>query len=41
MTNDGLQEKLSRLACWHGPVTLTPLQGGLTNLSFVADDGVD
>lgn len=34
-----LEEKIARLPCWRGPVTLTPLKGGLTNISFVADDG--
>lgn len=28
-----------RLSCWHRPVSLTPLEGGLTNISYVADDG--
>lgn len=41
MANDALAERLSRLPIWRRPVTLTPLQGGLTNLSFVADDGVE
>jgi thiamine kinase-like enzyme len=36
---DDLESKLAQLACWRGPVTLKPLKGGLTNLSFVADDG--
>jgi thiamine kinase-like enzyme len=39
MRKDGLESKLAGLACWRGPVTLTPLGGGLTNLSYVADDG--
>ncbi|HEX9326255.1 MAG TPA: choline/ethanolamine kinase family protein [Reyranella sp.] len=30
-----LEEKVARLACWKEPVTLAPLKGGLTNLSFV------
>jgi thiamine kinase-like enzyme len=41
MTNDALAERLSRLPIWRRPVTLRPLQGGLTNLSFVADDGAE
>lgn len=41
MTNDALAERLSRLPIWRRPVTLTPLPGGLTNLSFVADDGTE
>ena len=36
-----MEERLKRLACWKGPVTLTPLTGGLTNLSYMADDGVE
>lgn len=36
-----MEERLKRLSCWKRPVTLTPLAGGLTNLSFVADDGVE
>jgi thiamine kinase-like enzyme len=36
-----MEERLKRLACWKRPVTLTPLTGGLTNLSYVADDGVE
>ena len=31
-----LDEKIARLACWRGPLTLEPLTGGLTNISFVA-----
>src|SRR6267154_4135130 len=31
-----LEERVARLACWWGPVTLEPLTGGLTNISFVA-----
>src|SRR5258708_18033143 len=31
-----LDDKIARLACWRGPVTLEPLTGGLTNISFVA-----
>ncbi|MCF8533505.1 MAG: phosphotransferase family protein [Reyranella sp.] len=39
MANDGLEDKLARLPCWRGKVTLEPLKGGLTNTSFVATDG--
>jgi thiamine kinase-like enzyme len=35
---DALPEKLSRLPIWRGPVTLMPLTGGLTNISYVATD---
>jgi thiamine kinase-like enzyme len=31
-----LEEKITHLACWQGPVTFAPLTGGLTNISFVA-----
>ena len=34
-----LERKIARLPCWRGPVTLEPLKGGLTNISFVANDG--
>ncbi|CAN5480135.1 phosphotransferase family protein [soil metagenome] len=36
-----MEERLKRLVCWKRPVTLKPLTGGLTNLSYVADDGVE
>ena len=39
MRKDGLESRIATLACWRGPVTLAPLEGGLTNLSYVADDG--
>ena len=39
MANDGLEDRLAHLPCWRGQVTLTPLAGGLTNLSWVANDG--
>ncbi len=39
MRKNGLESKLARLACWRGRVTLEPLKGGLTNVSYVADDG--
>jgi thiamine kinase-like enzyme len=38
MATDALRERLTRLPIWQGPVTLQPLAGGLTNLSFVATD---
>jgi thiamine kinase-like enzyme len=31
-----LLDKAARLACWRGPVELSQLKGGLTNISFVA-----
>ena len=39
MRKDGLESRIASLACWRGPVTLAPLEGGLTNISYVADDG--
>src|SRR6516162_123971 len=33
-----LESRVARLGCWHGPVSLEPLKGGLTNISFVATD---
>lgn len=36
-----LEARLATLPCWKGKVLLTPLVGGLTNLSFVAADGPD
>ena len=33
------EEALAQLPCWRAPATLKPLKGGLTNLSYVADDG--
>jgi thiamine kinase-like enzyme len=41
MADDALLDRLANLSCWRGPVTLTPLKGGLTNVSYVADDGVE
>lgn len=41
MAKDGFEERLARLPCWRGTVTLKPLQGGLTNLSWVAKDGAE
>ena len=38
MADDALLDRLARLPCWQGEVSLKPLTGGLTNLSFVAED---
>src|SRR5512142_2536587 len=38
MADDALLRKLAALPCWQGTVSLEPLKGGLTNLSFVAQD---
>jgi len=38
MSMDALRARISRLPIWRGGVTLEPLQGGLTNISFVATD---
>ncbi len=34
-----LADKVARLACWRGPVEIAPLDGGLTNISFLVTDG--
>src|SRR5260370_42138033 len=31
-----LLDKVAQLACWRGPVALSQLKGGRTNISFVA-----
>lgn len=33
-----LERRIAGLACWRGPVTVAPLLGGLTNLSYVVAD---
>jgi len=33
-----LERRIAALACWRGPVTMAPLTGGLTNLSYVVED---
>ncbi len=38
MADDALLQRLAGLPCWQGKVSLEPLVGGLTNLSFVAED---
>ena len=38
MTVD-LEARITALPCWRGNVTLEPLHGGLSNTSFVVDDG--
>src|SRR5436190_744425 len=38
MEDDALLQRLARLPCWRGKVSFEPLKGGLTNLSFVAQD---
>jgi thiamine kinase-like enzyme len=38
MPMDALSERLSRLPIWQGFVSLEPLKGGLTNISYVATD---
>jgi thiamine kinase-like enzyme len=34
-----LEHRIAGLPCWRGPITSEPLKGGLTNLSFLVDDG--
>ena len=38
MRKEALEERIRRLPCWRGAVSLAPLTGGLTNISFVATD---
>src|SRR5215475_2220764 len=38
MENRALAERIERLPCWQSRVALEPLNGGLTNVSFVATD---
>jgi thiamine kinase-like enzyme len=33
-----LERRIAALACWRRPVTMAPLRGGLTNLSYVVED---
>ena len=41
MDDESLQGRIARLPCWQSEVSLAPLQGGLTNLSYVATDGTE
>lgn len=34
-----LERRIAGLTCWRGPVKMAPLLGGLTNLSYVVEDG--
>ncbi len=36
-TSGEIVDRVARLACWTAPVTVSPLEGGLTNLSFRVD----
>ena len=38
MADDALLDRLARLPCWQGKVSLEPLSGGLSNLAFLAVD---
>ena len=33
-----LEDRIAALTCWRGPVQMAPLEGGLTNLSYVVED---
>ena len=33
-----LEQRIGRLPCWRGPVAMSPLMGGLTNISYVVED---
>jgi len=38
--SDTAERRIRALPCWHGPITLEPLKGGLSNVSFrVTDEG--
>jgi thiamine kinase-like enzyme len=39
MENESLHQRIERLPCWQHEISLVPLKGGLTNISFVATDG--
>ena len=41
MANESLQQRVARLPCWRSEISLAPLKGGLTNISFVAADGAE
>ena len=38
MSDHGPPAHVSRLSIWQGPVTFTRLEGGLTNLAWMAED---
>ena len=38
--SDTAESRIRALPCWHGPITLEPLKGGLSNVSFrVVEEG--
>lgn len=37
--NEAIENKISRLECWHSAVEIEPLNGGMTNLNFKVTDG--
>ena len=38
--SDTAERRIRALPCWHGPITLEPLKGGLSNVSFrVVENG--
>jgi thiamine kinase-like enzyme len=39
MISSDLEARITALPCWHGKVKLEPLYGGLSNTTFVVDDG--
>jgi thiamine kinase-like enzyme len=41
MISNDLEARITALTCWHGKVKLEPLYGGLSNTTFVVDDGRD
>lgn len=38
MGRAGIERRIEALSCWQGPVRLTPLTGGITNINYCAED---
>jgi thiamine kinase-like enzyme len=36
---ESAENRIAALPCWHNPVRIEPLSGGMTNLNFKVDDG--
>lgn len=39
MANESIERRIAGLPCWQNEVSLAPLKGGLSNVSFAATDG--
>ncbi len=39
MVSRDLEQRIAELPCWRNEISLVPLKGGLTNISFVVTDG--